>query len=473
MKRIDKRTLGRAVAMGLGLAMIGGATLAVTAPAMAADPAFGYNVPEVYASDIAPNEDLYTGWHQGYANAADSFEVTAEGLVLTGESQVIYGYAEGHRITADWLLKEDVSAGRISWTTTAGSDPAYFQIPMFFGADTVTPKFTTLRPEAPVAGTNTATLDQNWVTSGDINDSYGSDAIAPLGDLLDAIIAEQNAQVIGFGVLSQDGTESVVTSLSWHYATYTFLPGTRIEAGTVAVTGAAAVGSVLTAVPAGWPADTSFSYQWIGATDRMGGPIDGATGSTYTVTANDIGFRLMVEITGTKPGHGPGTALSAPTTAVPAVAKAVGAPPVADSTGLAAFLASKGSTPQNQTAAGLPAGSLDPSKPYTATLPWAEGSDAFVDVYLYSSPVVVGAFPIVNGVAQMTLSAAVLSKLSEGSHTLVAVGQTSGSVQSVALSIAAILPATGPSAALPLSAGALLLLLTGGALFMVGRRKHA
>jgi LPXTG-motif cell wall-anchored protein len=99
------------------------------------------------------------------------------------------------------------------------------------------------------------------------------------------------------------------------------------------------------------------------------------------------------------------------------------------------------------------------------------GGDDFVDVYLYSSPISVGTFPVVNGVAQVTLSASVLSELAAGSHTLVVVGQFSGIVASVNLSVAAALAATGFDVVAPAGA-ALLLLLLGGALVLVRRRRQ-
>ncbi|HZK58430.1 MAG TPA: hypothetical protein VFC59_00985, partial [Cryobacterium sp.] len=105
-----------------------------------------------------------------------------------------------------------------------------------------------------------------------------------------------------------------------------------------------------------------------------------------------------------------------------------------------------------------------------AKVAWS-AADSFVDVYLYSTPTLVGTFPVVNDAAKITLSAAVLDKLAAGSHTLVVIGQSSGSVKSVALVLAASLAATGFDAAAPLGAATLLLLL-GAALVLVVRRRR-
>lgn len=93
-----------------------------------------------------------------------------------------------------------------------------------------------------------------------------------------------------------------------------------------------------------------------------------------------------------------------------------------------------------------------------------------MDVYAYSTPVLVGSFPVVDGVAQIILSPKVLGQLDAGAPTLVITGQSSGAVQAVSLSIVATLAETGSNAAAPITASALLLLL-GGALVAVRRRR--
>ena len=68
--------------------------------------------------------------------------------------------------------------------------------------------------------------------------------------------------------------------------------------GTLTITGTAQYGQQLTAdyAPVN---DEEVSYQW----NRDGQPIDGATGSTYTLTAEDIGQEITVTATAADDNH--------------------------------------------------------------------------------------------------------------------------------------------------------------------------
>jgi hypothetical protein len=144
-------------------------------------------------------------------------------------------------------------------------------------------------------------------------------------------------------------------------------------------------------------------------------------------------------------------------------------PPVANSTDLQAYIttnnvdvaATTNTFSIDGAAAGSGLTSIDPSAPFDATLPWSDTSDTFVDVYAYSSPLLVGTFPVSAGVIQLT--GVDLSSLKAGSHHLVFIGQTSGTVSIVAIGIAAAAPTlalTGTDAVGP-TIGALSVLLLG------------
>lgn len=69
-----------------------------------------------------------------------------------------------------------------------------------------------------------------------------------------------------------------------------------------AVTGRPALGQVLTVTPATLtPTGTTVGYQWV----RNGVPIPGATGTTYRLTAADVGRRVTAEMTATRPQYLP------------------------------------------------------------------------------------------------------------------------------------------------------------------------
>jgi hypothetical protein len=82
---------------------------------------------------------------------------------------------------------------------------------------------------------------------------------------------------------------------------------------TPTITGTAKSGSKLTATSGTWaPATVVLTYQW----ERGGSVISGATSSTYTLTAADVGQQLTVVVTGQKVGYRSATKTSNPTAIV-------------------------------------------------------------------------------------------------------------------------------------------------------------
>ncbi|WP_349627110.1 LPXTG cell wall anchor domain-containing protein [Leifsonia sp. C5G2] len=463
----------RATALSLTLALAGAGALALAAPAAADDAPT-----QVHASDIAPDESTYAGWHQGYAGATSAnYSITADGLKLTDESQVVYGYQPNARLTGNALF-DLINAGDITWSTKTGTGAAFFQLPVYYG-DSANPSFTTLRPESPAEGDNTASTEQAWVSSQDITVPGDTPTVipantpVPLGELI-SDLDTTTVQVLGFGVLSQLGTSPVVTGLHFNGTAYVFVQDS-LQAGTATLSGDAKVGSTLTVATAGWPAGTSFDYEWYYSGGQFGGPIEGADNApTYTLTEGETALQIGVIVTGHKDGFSPTQVYSNMTDWVVAPKKDAAPAPAASSDALPQFLASKGVTPATPASAGLPA-ALDGSKGYTAKVDWS-GADSYVDVYAYSTPVLVGTFPVVNGVVQISLSPALLASIASGAHTLVVAGQTSGTVQAVAFTVSAVAPAavlanTGSDTTGPLIAGALLLF--GGAALLVVRRRRA
>ncbi|MEI6109954.1 MAG: hypothetical protein WCQ11_07765, partial [Actinomycetes bacterium] len=81
--------------------------------------------------------------------------------------------------------------------------------------------------------------------------------------------------------------------------------GIVIDAGNLPATstprmqGVFRVGRTLTAVTGNWTAGSAFTYRWLAG----GIPIPDATQSTYTLSLNDLGKSISVEITGSKFGY--------------------------------------------------------------------------------------------------------------------------------------------------------------------------
>lgn len=289
----------------------------------------------------------------------------------------------------------------------------------------------------------------------------------------------------GFPIsFSVSGTVNAVkqTKVSPSTQAITYPP---LEVGTAAIEGAATVGNTLTGTTTGWPKGTALSFTWGYSSGQSGGEILDAAGNefterTYTVTDDLVGSTIVFVVHGSLKGYEPTFTnaftelVIAPKTVVTTVAAAAAAP-VADSADLAAYLADKNVTVATAASIGLPATSLDQTKAYTARVDGFT-NDSFVDAYLYSTPLLVGSFPVVNGIADINLTASQLAQIGSGAHTLVVTGQSSGAVQATAFSVgtattAPTLAETGVAAAAPLGTAALLLLL--GATVLLARRRHA
>ncbi|WEK12541.1 MAG: hypothetical protein P0Y48_08625 [Candidatus Microbacterium phytovorans] len=78
------------------------------------------------------------------------------------------------------------------------------------------------------------------------------------------------------------------------------------------ITGSVRIDEVLTVQAGEWTAGTSLRYQW----SVDGAPIEGATGTSYTVRHADADKTITVAVSGTKYGYAPVTATSAPTSPV-------------------------------------------------------------------------------------------------------------------------------------------------------------
>lgn len=233
----------------------------------------------------------YLDWHEGYDNDTKSFSVDVNGLHLgdPSHSQIL----KGLETPVDGEDLYGILTSQAGVTVESGS--VTYQVAVEFGAT----GWSTLRSGGLAAGDHTFSLSDDWMSSKAIGATIAANTAYPLGEILDAMNAEGDAQAIGFGV--QADAAALVSSIVWGDTEYTFVPS--ITAGTPTISGTAKVGEALTAdaEEATWtPASgLDFAYQW----QANGAPIDGATSSTYVLTANELGATITVAVTGSKAGY--------------------------------------------------------------------------------------------------------------------------------------------------------------------------
>ncbi len=101
--------------------------------------------------------------------------------------------------------------------------------------------------------------------------------------------------------------------------------GTLNPAPVPTISGAATVGSTLTANAGTWgPAPVTLAYQW----NAGGAAIAGATGATYALTSAEAGKTITVTVTGTKTGYATLSKTSAATAAVGGATLTPGTPAI-------------------------------------------------------------------------------------------------------------------------------------------------
>ncbi|MDF1488707.1 hypothetical protein [Tessaracoccus caeni] len=84
------------------------------------------------------------------------------------------------------------------------------------------------------------------------------------------------------------------------YIELTHRPLVKVVPAVPTINGTPQVGATLTAVPGAWePSGLLFTYQWL----RDGDEILDETKPAYKVTAADVGAKIYVRVTGTKPGN--------------------------------------------------------------------------------------------------------------------------------------------------------------------------
>lgn len=144
-------------------------------------------------------------------------------------------------------------------------------------------------------------LAYQWRIDGDDVDGATGATFTPRPEHLDAEIG-----------VAVTGTLDRFTTVTRVSETVTVVPG-WMTMDTPIIIGDAVVGAELSASATTTPAADAFAYEWL----RDGDPIDGATGQTYVLTADDEGLEVSVRVTATLLGYHDAVGTSDAVTAEP------------------------------------------------------------------------------------------------------------------------------------------------------------
>ncbi|MFF2371947.1 hypothetical protein [Agromyces sp. NPDC058110] len=212
---------------------------------------------------------------------------------------------QAYTITADELganITVEVTATRDGWTAGTAASTAVGPVLQAF-----TPGERPVIDGDAVFGSSLTATVEGWPEDADIAWRWSRNG-GPIDDVDDTheIAADDvDAFFTVAATISKPGylPVTVVSDPTGAVAAATITPGTTT------VTGTAKVGEQLSAATGGWaPAAVSTSIEWL----RNGTPV-GATGSTYVLSAADLGAAISVRVTGVLAGHTTVSAVSAAT----------------------------------------------------------------------------------------------------------------------------------------------------------------
>ncbi|WP_307072756.1 carboxypeptidase regulatory-like domain-containing protein [Arthrobacter pascens] len=188
-----------------------------------------------------------------------------------------------------------VTGTKSGYTTTAKTSAATATV----AAGTLTSPVPTITGTVKVGSTLTAvpgtwgpgavTLRYQWKANGTAITGATATTYTPVtADLGKTITVTVTGSKTGYTTVAKTSAASTAVA-----------PGT-LTAPTPTITGTVKEGSTLTAVPGTWePAPVDLAYQW----NANGTAITGATATTYTPAAADVGKTITVTVTGTKTGY--------------------------------------------------------------------------------------------------------------------------------------------------------------------------
>ncbi|KQM17646.1 hypothetical protein ASF83_00490 [Plantibacter sp. Leaf171] len=271
-------TSRRIAALATGFAVVAGSTLLVAGSASA----FDYQVtPDELQGSIDPA--TATGWYE--ALPADQVgapaEITDAGLVLTGDSQIMYAYdaPEPATISFQTLL---TSANFVS-----SLNAAYFQVQVRVipgDVDSTTTVSASLAGPANIPG-------PPWQASTD--DLPGIPANTPVSiEEISAAIGN-DYEILGFGVKATAGSDDVVQSITYLNDTYSFVapvaavPSVQVTPDTIFFSDVRPGGAGFGVTAAGFTPGDTLS---IAVTDPNGEIFGSADGANTVIADENGGF---------------------------------------------------------------------------------------------------------------------------------------------------------------------------------------
>ena len=224
--------------------------------------------------------------------ASRAYQWLAGGKPIPGATQSVFTPTAEQVATP---LTVRVTATRAGYTTGTSTSAASAAVqPGAFAAvspPTVTGTAQVDQPLTAAAGTWSPSADPayQWLVD-------GAPVAGATGDSYTPAAADLRKQVAVQVTVTRPGYTPTSTTSA---ATDAVVPGTFLNTSGPSVSGTPRVGVPLSALPGGWSPEPTLSYQWSAA----GTPIAGATSSTFTPTAAQVGKTLSVQVTARRPGY--------------------------------------------------------------------------------------------------------------------------------------------------------------------------
>jgi surface antigen len=242
-------------------------------------------------------------WSQ--PNVSLAYQWRANGVVIPNATRATYKLTLAEK---DKRVAVRVTASKMGYpTTTAASG----RTPAVLPGEITNNAPPTITGEPKVDQTLSASGDTWTPTPGNVAYQWAADGIpidgATGADLkVDPSLVSKAITVVA--TASRDGYVAVTAASA---PTAQVAPGTFSEVTAPSVSGTPRLGQTLTFDQGSFtPSDgTDVAVQWL----RSGVPVDGATGTTYTLGAADLGHRISARMTVTRPGYTTLTVRTPPT----------------------------------------------------------------------------------------------------------------------------------------------------------------